>query len=106
MYIDGIDPTLKNGTDKNGETCLGMAAKRGTLEFVKFLVGEDPEFGDSMKLDTERRTRFGKSVLINAVTSVQRWRKDIVKYLADYNPNLINMTDDAGNNALVHAVWY
>ena len=92
--INDLDPELKYGRDRFKDTALNLAAKRGTLELVKFLV-------EDMKLDTETKGRAGRNCFLEALSNIHRTQREkIVIYLNNYNPKLINSTDDTGNGAL------
>jgi ankyrin repeat protein len=81
--------TDKNICDK--EKCLMLACKGGNLEIVKLFADADVDFA--------HKDEYGATILIFAVDGCNI---DVVKFILEKNPSLINAVDRGGWTALMH----
>ncbi|XP_061171283.1 putative ankyrin repeat protein RF_0381 [Saccostrea echinata] len=94
-YLVKMYPLLLDVSDNDGENVLHDAAWGGDIDILKFLLGKG--------LDINSTRNDGKIVLHQCCLN---GKIDMCKYLVDAYPNLLDITDDSGNNALHAAAWF
>ncbi|XP_041370021.1 E3 ubiquitin-protein ligase MIB2-like [Gigantopelta aegis] len=90
--VFGKFPKLANGRPENGITCLHVAANKGKLEIVKFLV--EKEF------DKDAKDASGDTPLLEALSGKH---VDVARFLIEAGTDL-DISNDNGQTAMHYAV--
>ena len=95
QYLIKLNPNLAQGVDYFGDNGVGKAALHGNIDTVVFLIEE-------LGMDPAVKGRNGQNSFLYAC---YRENIEIVKYLAEKYPKLMNSVDESNNNGLQLAVW-
>ncbi|XP_062590628.1 uncharacterized protein LOC134252223 [Saccostrea cucullata] len=93
-YLVNTCPFLLDVTDNDGENALHDAACSGNVDLVIFLIEKG--------LDIKSTSSDGKTVLNLCCLDD---KMDMCKYLVNKYPDLLDVTDNDGQNALHEAAW-
>lgn len=90
-FLSEQDISLFQRTTKANETALFYLARNGHIKMMKYFL--EIFLSDQYEIASElnRRSRYDRTLLIEAIRANQ---VDMVKYLLEKNPNLINQADE------------
>ncbi|XP_061179385.1 putative ankyrin repeat protein RF_0381 [Saccostrea echinata] len=94
MYLVNKYPDLLEMGTSEGETVLHYAAFGGNTDVFKFLL--------EMGLDVQKKTNTGKTVLHMCCENAEL---EMSKYLVNKYPDLVEICDNDGINAIHYAVY-
>ena len=90
QYLIKLNRNLAESVDYFGDNGVGKAALQGKIDTVVFLIEE-------LGMDPAAKGNYGRNAFLRACYG---GNIEVVKYLAEKFPKLINSVDESNNNGL------